>query len=306
MNSIVQKASHAPTPLVSVRSLSKAIKGRQILNNVNFDIEPGRVVGFLGPNGAGKTTTIKAALGFTSYEGDIRVMGLSPRRQRHQVMASVSFISDVGILPRWLRVDQAVAFMAGIHPKFQADKARALLAESQIRENALISTLSKGMVTQLHLALVLALDVDLLVLDEPTLGLDLLYRESFYRQLYERFLSESRSLLISTHQIEEIEFLLSDLIIIDQGQILLNESLDSIADKFQTVEVRPEALSEARSRGPIFERVNLAGAVMIFSNLENQDWSALGRARQTSLAELFVALVGGTNKPSKPNLESQS
>jgi len=306
MNSIVQGAANAPTPLVSVRSLSKTIKGKQILNDVNFDIQPGRVVGFLGPNGAGKTTTIKAALGFTGYQGDIRVMGLSPKRQRHQVMASVSFISDVGILPRWLRVDQAIALMAGIHPKFEAEKARALLAESQIGERALISTLSKGMVTQLHLALVLALDVELLVLDEPTLGLDLLYRESFYRQLYERFLSESRSLLISTHQIEEIEFLLSDLVIIDQGEILLNETLESISEKFQTVEVRPEAVSEARSKGPIFERANLAGAVMIFRNLENQDWSALGRERQTSLAELFVALVGGTNKPSKPNLESQS
>lgn len=306
MNASIEAATGTEAPLISIRSLSKAIKGKQILTDVSFDIEPGRVVGFLGPNGAGKTTTIKAALGFTGYEGDINVMGMNPKRHRHQVMNSVSFISDVGVLPRWLRVDQALDLMANVHPRFQLEKAKALLADSTIGERALISSLSKGMVTQLHLALVLALDVQLLVLDEPTLGLDLLYRESFYRQLYERFLSESRSLLISTHQIEEIEFLLSDLIIIDQGRVVLNESLDSIGEKYQTVEVRLDAMSEARALGPIYERANLSGAVMIFANQGTHDWSALGRPRQTSLAELFVALVGHTENQSGSIVETQS
>ena len=208
-------------------------------------------------------------------------------------MESVSFISDVGILPRWLRVDQALDFMAAVHPHFQVEQAKALLADSQIGATAQISSLSKGMVTQLHLALVLALDSQLLVLDEPTLGLDLLYREAFYRQLYERFLNESRSLLISTHQIEEIEFLLSDLVMIDQGQILLNDTIENIAAKYVSVEVAPESLASARSRKPIYERANLAGAVMIFEDHPDTDWQSLGQVRQTSLAELFVALVGG-------------
>ena len=296
MNTVLENAPLKDQALLSIRSLSKSIDGKEILKNVHFEVPPGRVIGFLGRNGAGKTTTIKAALGFTDYSGDIEVMGQNPKTSRHRVMESVSFISDVGILPRWLRVDQALEFMAAVHPHFQVEQAKALLADSQIGATAQISSLSKGMVTQLHLALVLALDSQLLVLDEPTLGLDLLYREAFYRQLYERFLNESRSLLISTHQIEEIEFLLSDLVMIDQGRILLNDNIENIAAKYVSIEVARESLTSARAREPIYERANLAGAVMIFEDHPDTDWQSLGQVRQTSLAELFVALVGDASR----------
>ena len=296
MNTVLEDALLKNQALLSIRSLSKSIDGKEILKNVHFDVPPGRVVGFLGRNGAGKTTTIKAALGFIDYSGDIEVMGQNPKTSRHRVMESVSFISDVGILPRWLRVDQALDFMAAVHPHFQVEQAKALLVDSQIGATAQISSLSKGMVTQLHLALVLALDSQLLVLDEPTLGLDLLYREAFYRQLYERFLNESRSLLVSTHQIEEIEFLLSDLVMIDQGRILLNDTIENIAAKYVSIEVAPESLAGARARKPIYERANLAGAVMIFEDHPDTDWQSLGQVRQTSLAELFVALVGDASR----------
>jgi len=218
--------------IVSARDLNKRFGSTNAMHNVSFDIEPGSIVGLIGPNGAGKTTTLKAILGLTDFEGSLAVLGRDPRHGRHEIMKRVCFIADVGVLPRWMKVSDALNYVGGVHDRFNREKALALLAETDISLNQRVKQLSKGMVTQLHLALVMSIDVDLLVLDEPTLGLDILYRKSFYERLLNDYFDKSTSIIISTHQVEEIESLLTHLLFINQGKIVLDSAMDALSDTY--------------------------------------------------------------------------
>lgn len=276
---------------VSVKGLSKRFTDQLVLDQIDFEIPRGSVVGLIGPNGAGKTTTLKAMLGLTDHEGSIDVLGFSPRSERHKMMQHLGFISDVGVLPRWMKVSELLDFTAGVHLNFDRGKADAILATTQIRSNATIKTLSKGMVTQLHLALVLAMDAKLLILDEPTLGLDIVYRSEFYQRILDDFLRQDQSLLISTHQVEEIEHLLTHLLFIDHGRICLNASMDDVFDRFLAVEVPSEQVDAAIKLEPISEQSGLGGSVMIFDGVSREHLEAIGLVRAVRVAELFVVMV---------------
>lgn len=275
--------------LVSARNLSKAYGSVTALDGVSFDIEAGRIVGLIGPNGAGKTTALKAILGLTPFQGALEVMGLDPRKRRDQVMQHVCFIADVAVLPRWMRVTQALDLVQALHPRFDRSKAEEFLSRTDVRKGSKISALSKGMITQLHLALVMAIDARLLVLDEPTLGLDILFRKDFYRALLNDYFDEERTILITTHQVEEIEHLLTDLMFINHGQLALNASMDEVAERFHEVKVRPDSLAAARALGPIFEHEIFGRSAMIFDGIDVDRLSPLGELRTPSISDLFVA-----------------
>lgn len=281
------------TAIVEARGVRKSFGGFEALRGLDFSIERGSIVGLIGPNGAGKTTTLKSLLGLCSFEGALRVMGRDPRRQRHQIMESVCFIADVAVLPRWLRVDQAINYIAGIHPNFSRSRAEELLASTSIGAKQRIRSLSKGMVTQLHLALVMAIDVDLLVLDEPTLGLDILYRKEFYDRLLNDYCDGDKSIIISTHQVEEIETLLTHLIFIDQGEIILDIAMDDIADRFSEVLVHPDKVVQARQLNPIYERDLPGRKGLLFENTDPHQLAKLGEIRVPGIADLFVAKMRG-------------
>lgn len=281
------------TAIVEARGVRKSFGGFEALRGLDFSIERGSIVGLIGPNGAGKTTTLKSLLGLCSFEGALRVMGRDPRRQRHQIMESVCFIADVAVLPRWLRVDQAINYIAGIHPNFSRSRAEELLASTSIGAKQRIRSLSKGMVTQLHLALVMAIDVDLLVLDEPTLGLDILYRKEFYDRLLNDYYDGDKSIIISTHQVEEIETLLTHLIFIDQGEIILDIAMDDIADRFSEVLVHPDKVVQARQLNPIYERDLPGRKGLLFENTDRHQLAKLGEIRVPGIADLFVAKMRG-------------
>ncbi len=277
---------------VSVKGLSKRFKDHLVLDQIDFEIPRGAVVGLIGPNGAGKTTTLKALLGLTGHEGAIDVLGFSPRSERHKMMHHLGFISDVGVLPRWMKVSEVLDFTAGVHLNFDRAKAETILATTQIRSNATVKALSKGMVTQLHLALVLAMNAKLLILDEPTLGLDIVYRSEFYQRILDDFLREDQSLLISTHQVEEIEHLLTHLLFIDRGKICLNASMDDVFERFLAVDVAKEQIDAAIKLEPISEQPGLGGTVMIFDGgFKRPLLEAIGPVRAVRVAELFVAMV---------------
>ena len=279
--------------LIEARNLRKRYGSVTALDGVDLNIEPGRIVGLIGPNGAGKSTALGAILELIPHEGELKVLGRDPWTQRAPLMNDIAFIADVAVLPRWIRVEQAVDFVAGVHPRFDRAKADAFLARTTIKRHSRVRELSKGMVTQLHLALVMAIDAKLLVLDEPTLGLDLLYRKAFYDALLNDYFDGERTILITTHQVEEIEHILTDILFIERGRIVLDRRMEDIEARYTELLVRPEAITEARSYGPIHERQVFGRPLMIFDGVDRARLSPLGEARTPNIADLFVALMGG-------------
>jgi ABC-2 type transport system ATP-binding protein len=281
-------------PLIEAHDLSKNYGKHVALDHVNFAVETGRIVGLIGPNGAGKTTALRAILGLTPYEGRLRVLDREPFGDRAALMRDASFIADVAVLPAWLRVDQAIDFVAGIHPRFRRDRARTLLSKTQITGKRRMRELSKGMKTQVHLALTMAIDAKLLVLDEPTLGLDILARRSFFDALVNDYMDETRTILITTHQVEEVENLLTDVIFIDRGRIALDCSLEDIATRYAAVAVADDMLAAARAERPFFERRTLGKTVLYFERSDLQQLANLGELLTPSVSDLFVAKLSGS------------
>lgn len=279
--------------LIKARGLRKHYGTVAALDSVDFEIEPGQIVGLIGPNGAGKTTALKAILGLTPFEGELEVLGYDPRRHRHQLMQQVCFIADVATLPRWLRVADAVDFMAGIHPRFNRAKAETFLQRTEVRADRRIKQLSKGMVTQLHLALVMAIDARLLVLDEPTLGLDILYRKQFYSALLNDYFDEQRTILVTTHQVEEIEKILTHLMFINHGRLVLNESMEAVAEHYTEVMVKPEDVESARALQPLHEREVFGKKLMLFAGVARDRLRAFGELHTPGVADLFEAKMKG-------------
>lgn len=279
------------TTLVKASGLSKSYGAVKALDQASFEIRQGRIVGLIGPNGAGKTTALKAVLGLTSFGGKLEVLGLDPRRERHRVMQDVCFIADVAVLPKWLRVRKALDLVDKLHPKFDRRRAEDFLSRTTVRMDSKIGQLSKGMVTQLHLALVMAIEARLLVLDEPTLGLDILFRKEFYKTLLNDYFDENRTILVTTHQVEEIENILTDVIFIDRGRLVLDESMDSIADRFVEVSVKPDRAEAARQLGPLSEQEMFGRRVFLFENGSPDRLRELGEVRTPGIADLFVAKI---------------
>jgi ABC-2 type transport system ATP-binding protein len=276
---------------VKASGLSKSYGTVKALDQASFEIHQGRIVGLIGPNGAGKTTALKAVLGLTSFEGKLEVLGLDPRRERHRVMQDVCFIADVAVLPKWLRVRNALDLVDRLHPRFERSRAEDFLSRTTVRMDSKIGQLSKGMVTQLHLALVMAIEARLLVLDEPTLGLDILFRKEFYKTLLNDYFDENRTILVTTHQVEEIENILTDVIFIDRGRLVLDESMDSIADRFAEVSVKPDRAEAARQLGPLSEQEMFGRRVFLFENGNAEQLRDLGEMRTPGIADLFVAKI---------------
>jgi ABC-2 type transport system ATP-binding protein len=276
-------------PLIEAHDLSKNYGKHVALDHVNFAVETGRIVGLIGPNGAGKTTALRAILGLTSYEGRLRVLDREPFGDRAALMRDACFIADVAVLPAWLRVDQAIDFVAGVHPRFRRDRAQAFLSKTQITGKRRMRELSKGMKTQVHLALTMAIDAKLLVLDEPTLGLDILARRSFFDALVNDYMDDTRTILITTHQVEEVENLLTDVIFIDRGRIVLDSSLEDIATRYAAVAVADDKIAAARAERPFFERRTLGKTVLYFERPDVQQLANLGELLTPSVSDLFVA-----------------
>ncbi|HEY1582905.1 MAG TPA: ABC transporter ATP-binding protein [Chthoniobacterales bacterium] len=285
-------------PCIEARGLRKAFGTTVALDGVNLRVEEGRILGLIGPNGAGKTTALNAILGLTSYEGELKVLGRDPWTARERLMNDVSFIADVAVLPRWMRVSQALDYVAGVHPRFNRTKAEAFLARTAIKRRSKVSELSKGMVAQLHLALVMAVDAKLLVLDEPTLGLDILYRKQFYDSLLNDYFDRSRTIVITTHQVDEIQDVLTDLMFIDRGRIALECSMEEFDARYLEVMVNPEQLAAARALKPIHERPIFGRSVLLFDHADRDELAALGDVRRPSIADLFVTVMG--NKAGQP------
>jgi ABC-2 type transport system ATP-binding protein len=279
--------------LIEARNLTKKDGKHVALDHANFSIQPGRIVGLIGPNGAGKTSALRAILGLASYEGELRVLGREPLAERAALMADACFIADVAVLPSWLRVEDAIDFVGGIHPRFRRERALELLAKTQVTGKRRMRELSKGMKTQVHLALTMAIDAKLFVLDEPTLGLDILARRAFYDALVNDYMDETRTILITTHQVEEIENLLTDVIFIDKGKIVLDSSLDDIASRYAAVAVGEDRLSAARALKPFYERRTLGKTVLYFERSEPGALSGLGEVLTPSVSDLFVAKLSG-------------
>ena len=290
-------ASHAPQAgaVIAARGLRKAYKNKVAVAGADFQIGPGRIVGLIGPNGAGKTTALKAILGLTPFQGELRVLGKDPRTQRDELMNEVCFIADVAVLPRWIRVREAIDFVAGVHPRFDRARCERFLANTQLHPKLRVREMSKGMIVQLHLALVMAIDARLLVLDEPTLGLDILYRKQFYQRLLEDYFDEDKTILVTTHQVEEIEHILTDVLFIRDGSIVLSAPMDEVAERYTEVLVNADALEAARALGPIDERALPFGkTVLLFDAVPRAQLAALGETRNPGLADLFVATMKGT------------
>jgi ABC-2 type transport system ATP-binding protein len=283
-----------PTPIVSAKGLSKRYGTTVALDNVNLQIAPGRIVGLVGPNGAGKTTALRAILGLTEFDGELTVLGLDPRTHRTELMQQVCFIADVAVLPRWLRVGEAVDFVAGVHPRFSREKCEAFLARTKIKHTQRVRELSKGMIVQLHLALVMAIDAKLLVLDEPTLGLDILYRKEFYESLLNDYFDHEKTILVTTHHIEEIERILTDLMFIKDGRIILDASMEAVGDRYAEVMVAPDKADAARALKPLSERQIFGKSVFLFDGVDQGHLATLGELHKPSVADLFVATMKGT------------
>jgi ABC-2 type transport system ATP-binding protein len=277
---------------IEAHGLRKAFGKTVALDGIDMRVEEGRILGIIGPNGAGKTTALNAILGLTPYQGELHVLGRDPWRERDRLMRDVSFIADVAVLPRWIRVWQALDYVAGVHPRFDRAKAEGFLAKTMIRPASKVRELSKGMVAQLHLALILAIDARLLVLDEPTLGLDILYRKQFYDSLLNDYFDRSRTIVVTTHQVEEIEHVLTDLMFMDRGRIILQCSMEEFEGRYLEVMVRPEQLDAARALKPLHERQGLGRSILLFDGIGRDTLSALGEVRSPSIADLFVAVIG--------------
>lgn len=275
--------------IVRVTQARKSFGTHVVLDNIDCAITQGRIVGLIGANGAGKTTLLRALLGLTDVDGDIRVMGYDPRTQRDLMMEKVAYIPDVAILPRWMKVQQIVDYVAKVHPQFQRARCDQLLAKTSLPRQAKIATLSKGMVAQLHLALTLAIDAELLILDEPTLGLDILYRKAFYDHLLDDYHERNRTIVITTHQVEEIEHLLTDVLFIAHGKLALSTTTDAIAERFTELLVAREQVEAARALRPLNERTVFGKSVMIFEHVARESLLALGEVRTPGIADVFVA-----------------
>jgi ABC-2 type transport system ATP-binding protein len=280
--------------VLSARNLSKRYGPNIAVDSISFDIPAGRIVGLIGPNGSGKTTTLKAALGLVPFDGELKVLGLDPRTQRDELMREVCFIADVAVLPRWIKVREAIDFVAGVHPKFDRAKALRYIEHTKLRPNMKVKEMSKGMIVQLHLALVMAIDAKLLVLDEPTLGLDILYRKQFYQNLLEDYFDENKTIIVTTHQVEEIEHILTDLMFIREGKIVLSASMDEVGERFTEVMVPADNSEAARALKPIDERQVFGKSVLLFDGVPRAQLSALGEVRNPGIADLFVATMKGT------------
>jgi len=278
-------------PCIEARGLRKSYGSTIALDGIDLRVDDGRILGIIGPNGAGKTTALYAILGLTPYQGELRVLGRDPWSERDRLMCDVCFIADVAVLPRWIRVSQALDYVAGVHPRFDRAKAEAFLAKTSIKTTSKVRELSKGMVTQLHLALVMAIDARLLVLDEPTLGLDILYRKQFYDSLLNDYFDRNRTIVVTTHQVEEIQHVFTDLVFINQGRIVFSCSMEQIESRYMEVMVHPDRMDAARSLKPIYERQVFGRAVLLFDHGDRQQLAALGEVRTPSVADLFVAVM---------------
>jgi ABC-2 type transport system ATP-binding protein len=276
---------------IEAHGLRKVFGPTIALDGVDLRVEEGRILGLIGPNGAGKTTALNAILGLTSYQGELRVLGRNPWTERDQLMRDVCFIADVAVLPRWIRVSQALEYVAGVHPRFDRAKAEGFLAKTTIRHTSKVRELSKGMVAQLHLALVMAIDARLLVLDEPTLGLDILYRKQFYDSLLNDYFDRSRTIVVTTHQVEEIEHVLTDVMFIDRGRIVFDRTMEEVESRYFELMVNPEQLAAARALKPMHERQGFGRSILLFDHADRLQLAALGEVRTPSIADLFVAVM---------------
>ena len=277
---------------IEARGLRKAFGATVALDGVDLRVEEGRIFGLIGPNGAGKTTALNAFVGLTPYQGELKVVGRDPWNQRDQLMRDVCFIADVAVLPRWIRVSQALVYVAGVHPRFDRAKAEGFLRKTTIERTRKVRELSKGMVAQLHLALVMAIDAKLLVLDEPTLGLDILYRKQFYDSLLNDYFDRSRTIVVTTHQVEEIEDVLTDVVFINRGRIVLGCSMEEFESRYLEVTVNPDQVAAARALQPMHERQVFGRSILLFDGADRQQLAALGEVRRPSIADLFVAVMG--------------
>jgi ABC-2 type transport system ATP-binding protein len=285
---------------IEAHGLRKAFGAKIALDGIDLRVEEGRILGIIGPNGAGKTTALNAILGLAPFQGQLKVLGRNPWTERDQLMCDVSFIADVAVLPRWLKVSQALDYVAGVHPRFDRAKAETFLARTTISPTSKVRELSKGMVAQLHLALVMAIDAKLLVLDEPTLGLDILYRKQFYDSLLNDYFDRTRTILLTTHQVEEIEHVLTDVMFIHRGRIVFNASMEELESRYLEVTVPSGQLAAARALKPMYERDVLGRSILLFDHVDRQQLAALGEVRTVGLADLFVAVIGnqpGQNRP---------
>ena len=285
---------------IEARGLRKTFGTTVALDGINLRVEEGRILGLIGPNGAGKSTALNAILGLTSFEGELRVLGRNPWNERDQLMRDVCFIADVAVLPRWMRVSQALDYVAGVHPRFDRAKAEGFLAKTEIKRASKIRQLSKGMVAQLHLALVMAIDARLLVLDEPTLGLDILFRKQFYDSLLNDYFDRSRTIVVTTHQVEEIQDVITDLMFINHGRIVLECSMEQFESRYAEVMVDPDHLAAAQALKPIHARQLFGRSILLFDNVDRQQLTALGDVRTPGIADLFVAIMGDKAGESEP------
>ena len=280
---------------IEARGLRKAFGTSVALDGIDLRVEEGRILGLIGPNGAGKTTALNAILGLIPYQGELNVLGRDPWTERDQLMRDVCFIADVAILPRWIRVSQALEYVAGVHPRFDRAKAEGFLGRTAIRRTSRVRELSKGMVTQLHLALVMSIDARLLVLDEPTIGLDILFRKQFYDSLLNDYFDRSRTIVVATHQVEEVQDVLTDLMFIDRGRIALDCTMDELQSRYVEVMVHPDHLAAARALRPLHERQVLGRGILLFDHADRGQLAALGEIRTPGIADLFVAVMGNHN-----------
>jgi ABC-2 type transport system ATP-binding protein len=283
--------------VIEGRGLRKAFGATTALDGISLRVEEGRILGLIGPNGAGKTTALNAILGLTPYQGELKVLGRDPWTERDQLMRDVCFIADVAVLPRWLRVAQALDYVAGVHPRFDRAKAEALLARTDIKRTSKVRELSKGMVTQLHLALVMAIDAQLLVLDEPTLGLDILYRKQFYDSLLNDYFDRRRTIVVTTHQVEEIQHVLTDLMFIHRGRIVLDCTMEAFEARYLEVLVPPAHVAAAQALKPIHERQLFGRSILLFDQADREQLAVLGDVRTPSIADVFVAVMGDPAGP---------
>ena len=287
-------------PCIEARGLRKVFGTTVALDRIDLRVEEGRILGLIGPNGAGKTTALNAILGLIPYEGELRVLGRDPWVERERLMRDVCFIADVAVLPRWIQVSQALDYVAGVHPRFDRVKAEGFLSKTTIKHSSRVRELSKGMVAQLHLALVMAIDARLLVLDEPTLGLDILYRKQFYDSLLNDYYDRSRTIIVTTHQVEEIQHVITDLMFIDRGRIVFTCNMEEFELRYTELTVKPDRLANARALKPMRERQLLGRSILLFDRVDRPQLEALGEVRTPSIADLFVAVIGNQDKATQP------
>jgi ABC-2 type transport system ATP-binding protein len=278
---------------IEAQGLRKTFGSTIALDSINLRVEEGRILGLIGPNGAGKTTALNAILGLTSFDGELSVLGRSPWAERDRLMRDVCFISDVAVLPRWIRVSQMLDYVQGVHPRFDRAKAEGFLARTTIQKSSKVRELSKGMVTQLHLAVVMAIDARLLVLDEPTLGLDILSRKQFYDSLLNDYFDRNRTILVATHQVEEIQHVLTDVMFIDRGRVVFNRSMEEVESRYLELAVRPDQLAAAQALKPMYERQGIGRSILLFDGVKREQLAPLGEVRTPGITDLFVAVMGG-------------